>query len=101
MVLKAGIVKLIAHESQVISFARWGYPDWFMYLIGGLEVAGVIGLFIPKLRSLAIFGIIGIMLGAMYTHIVVDNMPTHLGGSIAVTIIGIAILVLRKGESTV
>ncbi len=96
MIIKAGVVKLMDNPMQVANFVKWGYPDWFMYLIGGLEVLGGIGLFIPKTRTLAIYGIIGIMLGAIYTHIIVDGHPTHIGGAVAVSVLGIVILMLRR-----
>lgn len=98
MIIKAGAVKLLNNPMQVANFVKWGYPDWFMYLIGGLEVLGGVGLFIPKTRTLAIFGIIAIMLGAIYTHIIIDGNPTHIGGATVVSILGIAIIMLRKGE---
>ena len=101
MIIKAGGLKLMNHSDQAGNFVKWGYPDWFMYLIGGLEVLGGIGLFIPKTRTLAIFGIIGIMLGAIYTHVIVDGNPTHVGGAVAVSVLGIVILMLRKGEKQV
>lgn len=50
-------------------FAAWGYPEWFLYLIAVLEAAGAIGLLIPRLSPYAAAGLIGIMLGAMYTHL--------------------------------
>ena len=50
-------------------FEGWGYPFWFMILIGVLEVAGAAGLLIPKLTRLAVYGLTVIMLGALYTLI--------------------------------
>ncbi|MBZ0171692.1 MAG: DoxX family protein, partial [Phycisphaerales bacterium] len=38
-------------------------------LIGVLEVAGGVGLVIPKLTRSAILGLTGIMIGAVYTHV--------------------------------
>ena len=50
-------------------FANWGYPGWFATAIGGLEVLGAIGLLIPKTTRWAALGLIGVMLGAAYTHV--------------------------------
>lgn len=50
-------------------FAKWGYPAWFSYLIGVAEVAGAIGLLIPKLTKYAIIGLTLVMFGAAYTHL--------------------------------
>ena len=54
-------------------FEGWGYAPWFMMLIGVLELAGAIGLLIPKLTRFAILGLTVIMLGAMYTHLTNDQ----------------------------
>ncbi len=50
-------------------FAEWGYPSWFVMLIGVSELAGAIGLLIPKLTRYAILGLTMIMIGAAYTHL--------------------------------
>lgn len=50
-------------------FAAWGYSEWFLYLIAVLETLGAIGLLIPQLARYAAAGLIGIMLGAIYTHL--------------------------------
>lgn len=53
----------------VAQFADWGYASWFSYLIGAAELAGALGLLIPKLARWAALGLIVVMLGAAYTHI--------------------------------
>ena len=50
-------------------FAYWGYPAWFATLIGMLELAGAIGLLIPKTTRYAAMGLTVIMFGAAYTHL--------------------------------
>ena len=50
-------------------FDQWGYPAWFAMTIGVFELAGGIGLLIPKLARYAILGLTGIMIGAAYTHL--------------------------------
>lgn len=50
-------------------FAHWGYPPWFATLIGVLELAGALGLLIPKATRYAILGLTVIMFGAAYTHL--------------------------------
>lgn len=50
-------------------FEGWGYPGWFATLIGVVELAGAIGLLVPRLTRLAILGLSGVMLGAVYTHL--------------------------------
>jgi len=50
-------------------FAHWGYPAWFATLIGVLELAGGIGLLIPRTTRYAVLGLTVIMVGATYTHL--------------------------------
>lgn len=50
-------------------FAGWGYPAWFATLIGVAELAGAIGLLIPKTTRYAVLGLTLVMFGACYTHI--------------------------------
>ncbi|WP_223789175.1 DoxX family protein [Marinicella meishanensis] len=57
----------------VSRFARWGYTEGFLYLIAVLETLGAIGLLWPKWSAYAAVGLIGIMLGAMYTHLTHDQ----------------------------
>jgi uncharacterized membrane protein YphA (DoxX/SURF4 family) len=64
-----GVTKLLSLDFQVTFFTNWGYSFSFMYIIGALEVLGAIGLLIKPLRLLANIGLIGIMIGALYTHL--------------------------------
>ena len=64
-----GIGKLSGSEMMHASFATLGLPGWFGYFIGVCEVAGAIGIWIPRLSALAALGISIIMLGAIYFHI--------------------------------
>jgi uncharacterized membrane protein YphA (DoxX/SURF4 family) len=71
--LGASVSKFMGNEEA--NFIRWGYSPMFAYIIGVLEIMGVIGLYIPKFRSYAAFGIIGIMLGAAFTHATHNELP--------------------------
>ncbi len=55
--------------AQTAMFEKWGYPAWFATFIGIAEVAGAIGLLIPKTTKYAILGLTVIMIGAAYTHL--------------------------------
>ncbi|MFD3456568.1 DoxX family protein [Streptomyces sp. NPDC058691] len=56
--------KLIAHSSAVESFDTIGYGTWFMYLIGALELAGAVGLVVPRLTGVTAIAFVGLMTGA-------------------------------------
>lgn len=65
----SGGAKLLALPFETEAFARWGYPLWFMYATGALEVAGAVGLVLPRLSALAALCLAALMLGAVGTHV--------------------------------
>ena len=65
--LLAGLGKLSGGAAE--QFAGWGYAPWFAILIGVLEIAGAVGLLVPRTTRLAVYGLSVIMLGAAYTHL--------------------------------
>jgi uncharacterized membrane protein YphA (DoxX/SURF4 family) len=70
----AGSGKLVGVERMAATFASAGYPVWFRYLIGIVEVACGITLLIPKYAIDAASVLIIVMLGALLTTIfLIDN----------------------------
>jgi uncharacterized membrane protein YphA (DoxX/SURF4 family) len=67
-------------------FANWGYPAWFTYPVGLVEVAGGALLLIPKTALPAALGLGLVMIGATATHVV------HGEGNWIFTLILLAIL---------
>lgn len=68
--LTSGSAKLAGLEFEIMAFERWGYPLWFMYLTGVLEVCGGIGLLIHRLSALAGGCLALLMIGAVATHVI-------------------------------
>ncbi|MGH3928739.1 MAG: DoxX family protein [Pseudonocardiaceae bacterium] len=66
-----GVLKLIGPQEVVDQFATIGLGQWFRYLTGAVELAGAIGLLIPRLAGLAALGLVGVMVGAVITHLTV------------------------------
>jgi len=68
-----GFKKLFGHKQSVEAFRRFGYPLWFMHLLGFAEVAGsTLMLFNPtRIYGIAIFPII--IAGALYSHLKVKD----------------------------
>jgi uncharacterized membrane protein YphA (DoxX/SURF4 family) len=64
-----GSGKLMGSEMYVQGFEKWGYPLWFMYLIGALEVVGGIALLVPRIASYGALALAVVMLGATFTHL--------------------------------
>ena len=74
MFIIAGGAKLMGSHSQVEHFAQWGYPLWFLYLTGLIEVGGGICLFIPKAQFYGIVVLSIMMVGAALTHLRANEM---------------------------
>lgn len=72
--LLAGGLKLRGGASEVNNFAHWGYAAWFLYVIGVIEIAGGIGLLVPRLAVYAALLLGGTMIGASLTHLVHNEM---------------------------
>ncbi len=68
--LVAGGTKLSGLPAQTSNFVRWGYPGWFMYVVGLMEAAGAILLLVPRLAGFAVLLLGGVMIGATATHLI-------------------------------
>ena len=64
--LMSGGMKLTGPEAMIANFARWGYPAWFLYVIGVVEVLAAISLVVPRLTAYAAAELGGIMVGATF-----------------------------------
>ncbi|MEK7612101.1 MAG: DoxX family protein [Patescibacteria group bacterium] len=92
-----GVTKLIGLQFQTDFFTAWGYPLWFMYVVGVLELAGALGLLMSKYRLCATIGLLGIMVGAFYTHISRNDPPQMMGLAIlASTLLSLHLFFLIK-----
>ncbi|THV26554.1 DoxX family protein [Glycomyces paridis] len=69
--------KLIGHESAAEGFDLIGWGDWFMYCIGALELAGGVGLLVPRLAGLAAIGLSLLMVGAAIFNATVLDFPVY------------------------
>jgi putative oxidoreductase len=67
----AAAPKLSGAHSAVHSFAQIGVGQWLRYLVGTAELAGAIGLLIPRLAGLAATGLAADMAGATIVNIAV------------------------------
>jgi len=54
-------------------FVAWGLPAWFRFPVGLAEVAGAIGLLVPRLRFYAAAGLTAVMGGAVLTHLRIEE----------------------------
>ncbi len=72
--LGVGVAKLIGAELAVETFRRFGFTMGFMYFIGAAEVAGAVGLFLPRLAPLAATGLVLVTGGAVVQHAIYDPL---------------------------
>ena len=64
-----GFKKLTGNKQSVAHFKKWGYPLWFMHLLGLTEITcSILMLFnATRIYGIAIFPLI--LAGALYTHV--------------------------------
>lgn len=64
-------------ESLLADFARWGYPRWFVPVLGAIEAAIAVGLLYGTrerhIGVLAALALVVIMIGAVATHFVAGD----------------------------
>ncbi len=76
MFLMVGFSKLSGNAQMVGLFEAIGIGQWFRYLTGALEVGGAILLLIPRTSGLGALMLVGVMIGAVVTHLfVVGGSP--------------------------
>jgi uncharacterized membrane protein YphA (DoxX/SURF4 family) len=66
-----GLAKLAGAPELVELFASIGAGQWLRYVVGALEVAGAVGLLVPRLWRLAALGLAALMVGATVTNLFV------------------------------
>lgn len=70
-----GLPKLYGEPFQVQLFTDLGFGQWLRYAVGVLEVAGGIGLLVPRLAGLAAAGLAVVLVGATLTWIIPLGPP--------------------------
>jgi putative oxidoreductase len=71
LLVASAMPKFVGQKDAVESFTKIGWGQWFRYVTGAVEAAGAIGLVIPRLAGLAATGLIGLMIGAVLTQVLV------------------------------
>ena len=91
--LFAAVPKLAGSHSSGQEFALIGAGQWFRYLVGTVELAGVIGLLTPWLACLAAAGLAADMAGATTINATVLHDTTY-GVNVWMTAVLCAVFVL-------
>jgi len=95
----AAVPKLGEAQSSVAIFGQIGVGQWLRYLVGAAELAGAIGLLIPRLAGLAAAGLAADMAGATIINIAVLH-----SAAVAMTVPLCAVFTLvawRRWEQTI
>ncbi|RRR98658.1 DoxX family protein [Glycomyces terrestris] len=77
MIAASATPKLLGMESAAAGFDTIGWGDWFMYFIGAVELAGGVGLLIPRLSGLAATGLGLLMIGAAIFNATILAYPVY------------------------
>ena len=66
---------MCVHQGWAARFEAWGYPEWFLSVVGLGEIAGAILLMIPSFAKPAAAVLATIMVGAAGTHVWHGELP--------------------------
>ena len=66
--LTASIPKLLLAKVWLFRFIVWGYPKWFVIVIGALELAGAVAILFRRTAFWGAALLSAIMVGAFFTH---------------------------------
>lgn len=92
-IIASALPKLFGEAYAVQIFDEIGAGDWFRYAIGLVELAGGIGLLIPRLAGAAAVGLIGLMVGAAITQAFVLDQPAYV---VTPVILGVLLTVIVR-----
>jgi len=65
----SGIAKLTTKPRMVAAFHTFGYPLWFMYLTGCIELISVVLVLFPRTAVLGAGVLVCVMIGALFSHL--------------------------------
>lgn len=83
-------MKFAAMPLEVTGFERFGYPLWFMYAVGALQLLGAGLLWVQGLTSIGAALLAVLMVGAVGSH-------WHAGDPVVMAIPALALLMLLIG----
>ena len=93
-----GVLKLTADPAMVAMFDDIGAGQGLRLFIGVCEVAGAIGLLVPRLDRLAAIGLVLLMIGAAVTNVVALQISPAVPLVLLVLATVVAVVPSRKGS---
>lgn len=81
-------------------FVDWGYPPWFRFVVGGIELVCAVFLLIPRrrFRFIGATGLVFLLTGAVTTHLI-DDAPLYEEVSAPVHLAILALVALANWPS--
>ena len=93
--LRSGWLKVSGNIFWVRDFHRWGYPDWFRFVVGIAELISMALLLVPRLASYGASLFAVVMLGAIFTHFT-NNETTRLPFNFLLLTLSLIIVFARR-----
>jgi putative oxidoreductase len=97
-VVASAAPKFVGEPYAVAIFTEIGAGQWFRYVIGAIELAGGVGLLVPRLAGPAAVGLMGLMIGAGYTQAVVLDAPEMLVSPVVLFVLAAVIAWGRRAS---
>ena len=95
--ISIAVLRLTGAPSTVQTFEQIGLGQWLRYVTGVLELAGGIGLLIPRLAAAAALGLVGVMIGATVANLLVLS-PALAALTVALGVTAALIAWARRAE---
>ncbi len=96
VMMAGGTTKLVGESHQVVSFAMWGLPHWFLLLVGTFEVIGGALLAVPSTSPVGSLILSTIMVGAIWTHVAHAEWLRVVPGTVLLTLF---LLIFRRNTA--
>jgi DoxX-like family len=80
----SGFFQIIKYEEAVTNMNKWGYPTFFLSIIGTWKILGVIAVLVPKyplVKEWAYAGFFFLMTGAIFTHLAAGDPAKEFFGA--------------------
>lgn len=87
-----GVVQISQMKDEVQKMSLLGYPSYFLVIIGGWKLLGVIVVLIPKyplIKEWAYAGFIFVMTGAIFSHLAVRDEAIEYFGPVLLVVLTI------------
>lgn len=93
-----GFGKFSATSGWRPAFQHWGYPLWFLFVVGGIELVAGLLLLWRRTAPVGALLIICVMAGAMWTHYWIDFRPKEAFHELVPMTLALIVLTVRRPE---